>query len=89
MSRSIWKLGYQHPSLLKLASKNIKNKKGNIKIWDRATVITSDLINTNIEIYNGQKFLPLLVAPEMVGYKFGEFAFTRKRCIHKKKNKKK
>jgi hypothetical protein len=37
----------------------------------------------NFEIYNGKRFVGLKVSEEMVGHKFGEFALTRKRPIHK------
>jgi ribosomal protein S19 len=33
--------------------------------------------------------LSLLIHEDMVGHKFGEFASTRKKAIHKKKTKKK
>lgn len=42
-----------------------------------------------MRVHNGKGFIRLVIAEEMIGHKFGEFAMTRKRAIHKKKVKKK
>ncbi len=49
----------------------------NKNIYKRSSLITNKYINKEVNIYNGQKFITLLVEPCMVGYRFGEFAFTR------------
>jgi small subunit ribosomal protein S19 len=46
-------------------------------------------VGHTFHIHTGKAFLPLLVREEMVGHKFGEFASTRRRAVHKKKTKKK
>jgi small subunit ribosomal protein S19 len=33
-------------------------------------------------IYNGKVHIPLTVTSEMVGHKFGEYVFTRKKVKH-------
>ena len=48
---------------------------------------TSNEVGEKIKIYSGLTFLPLVVNKFMVGFKFGEFAFTRKRLSHEKKKK--
>ncbi|MFZ4126243.1 MAG: ribosomal protein S19 family protein, partial [Rickettsiales bacterium] len=38
-------------------------------------------------VYNGKKFIPVLVTEEMIGHKFGEFAPTRTFQAHGSNNK--
>lgn len=62
-----------------------------MKIYDRASAISKRLVGTKVRIHNGKRFKRLSVNKYMIGYKFGEFAFTRK-PFHfplKKKKKKK
>eukprot|EP00462_Mataza_sp_D1_P001107 CAMPEP_0175091316 /NCGR_PEP_ID=MMETSP0086_2-20121207/1832_1 /TAXON_ID=136419 /ORGANISM="Unknown Unknown, Strain D1" /LENGTH=59 /DNA_ID=CAMNT_0016364039 /DNA_START=168 /DNA_END=347 /DNA_ORIENTATION=+ len=42
-------------------------------------MITKEHVGFRYEIHNGRTFDPLEVTNEMVGRKFGEFSFTRKR----------
>ena len=58
------------------------------KVWSRRSVILPKFIGKQFFIYNGKIFIPLKISEEMIGHKFGEFASTRKKPIHKKKNKK-
>lgn len=57
----------------------------NQKIWSRRSVILPPLVGKKVQIHNGKSFLTLQVGEEMVGHKFGEFASTRKKAFHKKK----
>tara|TARA_Y100000310_G_C20505894_1_gene726394 strand:- start:277 stop:675 length:399 start_codon:yes stop_codon:yes gene_type:complete len=50
----------------------------------RDLVIVPGLVGLKIQVYNGQKFLPIEVVGEMLGHKFGEFAPTRGRINHGK-----
>lgn len=81
MSRSIWKGPFINKSLLKFDPLINKNK----KIWERQSVIGSNLIGSNVFIYNGKDFKKLQITREKVGYKFGEFSFTRKKSQKKEK----
>lgn len=69
MGRSKWKAKYIEKDLF---LKPIKN------LWQRNVVIPYSLINKKIFIYNGQEHIKVYVSREKVGYKFGEFSFTRK-----------
>ena len=71
MSRSKWKGIYC--SIKKYS--NYQNNK--IKIWSRNSSIPSFLINKNVYVYNGKLFKKVLITKEKLGYKFGEFVFTR------------
>lgn len=56
-----------------------------IKIYNRNTIITPYCIGNSFEIFNGIKFVSIIVTDNMVGHKFGEFSPTRKKNIFKKK----
>ncbi len=78
MSRSIWKGPYVHPSLLKKIKKaNETNDRKPLKTWSRGSVILPQMEGLTIAVHNGNKFIPVLIVPEMIGSKLGEFAPTR------------
>ena len=81
MTRSIWKGPFSEVS-------NKKRAPIPQKIWSRRSLILPPHIDRSVFIYNGNKFISLKIKPEMVGHKFGEFAMTRKKPIHKSSKKK-
>ena len=78
MSRSIWKGPFSEIKLPSVFRSNFK-----IKVWSRRSMILPIHLEKNFQIYNGKRFIGLKVSKQMVGHKFGEFALTRKRPIHK------
>lgn len=48
-------------------------------------VIIPEFVNKRIKVYNGCKFIDLVITSDMVGHKLGEFFFTRKLHVFKKK----
>lgn len=86
MSRSKWKGPYIDTNSLK----NLQNlEKAYIRtIITRDSMIVPRFLEKTFEIYNGEKFVEVLVTEEMIGHKFGEFASTRKRFEFKKKKQK-
>ena len=91
MSRSSWKFHYIESSLLKKVSSQ-RIKKGNsfsVKTRSRSSTISSDFVGLRFRVHNGKDFIPVVISPEMVGYKLGEFVSTRVRYEFKKKKKKK
>lgn len=70
MTRAKWKGPYVDLNLFK------KNKRN--KIWSRSSTIPSFLIGETISIHNGREFKRITVTREKVGFKCGEFSFTRK-----------
>nr|YP_007890661.1 ribosomal protein S19 [Jakoba bahamiensis]AGH24155.1 ribosomal protein S19 [Jakoba bahamiensis] len=92
MSRSIWKGPYVEKHLLKkiaLLSTNFNNNMSKpIRTWSRQSVILPEFLGYMFQIYNGCKWISVRITEEMVGHKLGEFAITRKPCVHKKKKKK-
>lgn len=83
MSRSLKKLPFTCPKLLKKLSK-IKpgDKKAVIKTWSRASTITPEMVGYTIYVHNGKDHLPVFVVENMVGHKLGEFSPTRKFVVH-------
>jgi ribosomal protein S19 len=80
MTKSRWK----NIDLIKKTykKKNNKNKnKGILKIWKRNMLIPGRLINTLVLVYTGKEFRKVFIDRNKVGYKFGEFAWTRKKNI--------
>ena len=79
MTRSIWKGPFVDSYLLKKAETVRSSARPNdvIKIWSRRSTILPQFVGLNFGVYNGQKFIPVLVSEDMVGHKFGEFSPTR------------
>ena len=61
----------------KVAAAKENNDRRLIKTWSRRSVILPDFIGINIAVHNGNKFIPVFITEDMVGYKLGEFAPTR------------
>lgn len=87
MSRVSWKPLFLHPEFMVQQNKAFTQE--DIILFNRATVITKQMIGIKFQIYNGIRFFPLIITSDMVGHSVGEFAPTRKKPIPKKKNIKK
>ena len=62
-----------------------KMSRGNpIKTHQRELIIVPDMVGMKIQVYNGQKFLPVEIVGEMLGHRLGEFALSRARIKHGK-----
>jgi ribosomal protein S19 len=83
MSRSKWKGPYTVPKNLK----TIDIKKQLNIISPRNVEITPKLVNLTFKVHNGKEYQEVIVTENMIGHKFGEFAFTRAKFSFKKKNK--
>ena len=78
MSRSVWKGPFVDGYLLKKAEKSRESgRKEVIKTWSRRSTILPQFVGLTFGVYNGHKFIPVLVTENMVGHKFGEFSPTR------------
>jgi small subunit ribosomal protein S19 len=63
-------------------------KKNRIKSWSRRSTVLPLWVGKRVDLYNGQRFVSLIIRPFMIGHKLGEYVYTRKKCIHKKKTQK-
>jgi small subunit ribosomal protein S19 len=78
MARSLWKGPFVDGYLLAKVQKVIDSGKSEvIKTWSRRSTILPMFVGYTFAVHNGNKFIPVAVAPEMVGRKLGEFAPTR------------
>ena len=88
MPRSVWKIPFVDGYLLKKAkAMNESTKKSIIKTWSRRSTIVPQFVGLTFSVYNGKKFVSVLVNEGMVGHKFGEFAPTRSYRGHGKDKK--
>lgn len=89
MSRSLKKGPYIDKNLLKkvMKQKQMKDNKV-IKTWSRDCQIPPEFVGHKFAIYNGRKFIEILVSEAMVGHRLGEFSPTRTFRSHGKVTKK-
>jgi small subunit ribosomal protein S19 len=80
MSRSKWKGFYISQNLI--YSKNVI-----LNINQRSSAISSFYLGKLVKIHDGKNFKILNVTRDKIGYKFGEFSYTRKMYEKKKKKK--
>ncbi len=89
MSRSLKKGPYIDKKLLKKILKEKEKKTNNvIKTWARDSQISPEFVGHKIAVYNGRKFIEILISESMVGHRLGEFAPTRTFRSHGKVTKK-
>nr|YP_009092424.1 ribosomal protein S19 [Gloeochaete wittrockiana]AIM52010.1 ribosomal protein S19 [Gloeochaete wittrockiana] len=60
-----------------------------MKTWSRSKIINENDINKTFEVYNGIKFIKIYITMPMMGFKLGEFSWSKKTPKHKKKINKK
>ncbi len=78
MTRSIWKGPFVDKDVIKKAEKaKISGRHDIIKTWSRRSVILPQFVGLTFGVYNGNKFIPVLVTENMIGCKLGEFSPTR------------
>jgi small subunit ribosomal protein S19 len=80
MTRSLKKGPFVDLSILKLQNGS--------NIWSRRSMVLPQHVGLTMKLHTGKVFLTIRIREDMVGHKFGEFASTRKKAIHKKKIKK-
>jgi small subunit ribosomal protein S19 len=78
VARSVWKGPFVDGYLLKKAEKTQSGgRREVIRTWSRRSTIMPQFVGLTFGVYNGHKFIPVLVNENMIGHKFGEFAPTR------------
>lgn len=78
MARSVWKGPFVDGFLLKkVETVRTSGRKEVIKTWSRRSTIVPQFVGITFGVYNGHKFIPVLVNEDMVGHKLGEFSPTR------------
>jgi small subunit ribosomal protein S19 len=78
MARSVWKGPFVDGYLLKKAeTSRTSGRKEVIKTWSRRSTILPQFVGLTFGVYNGHKFIPVLINEDMIGHKLGEFSPTR------------
>jgi small subunit ribosomal protein S19 len=78
LARSVWKGPFVDGYLLtKAEAVRQSGRKDVIKTWSRRSTILPQFVGLTFGVYNGHKFIPVMVNEDMVGHKFGEFSPTR------------
>jgi len=78
VARSVWKGPFVDGYLLKKADAvRESGRREIIKSWSRRSTILPQFVGLTFGVYNGKKFIPVLVTEDMIGHKFGEFSPTR------------
>lgn len=89
MPRSNWKPKHISNCLLKAKIQDQKT----IYVWSRSSTIPESLNGKIVFVHNGKEFKKVYIRRSRIGFKFGEFAltkkFTQKRDKKNLKNKKK
>lgn len=58
-----------------------------VKTWSRSSSVSRIMLGFTIAVYNGKKFIPVIIKKKMIGHKLGEFSPTRTYSGHSKKKK--
>jgi small subunit ribosomal protein S19 len=82
MSRSLYKGPYINPKIIKKIEGKKPHDVGTVKVWDRASVISPDMVGFTFGVHNGKTHVEVLVTEEMVGHRLGEFSPTKKFIRH-------
>jgi small subunit ribosomal protein S19 len=78
VARSVWKGPFVDGYLLKKAEKARESGRNDvIKTWSRRSTVLPQFVGITFGVYNGNKFIPVLVTEDMIGHKLGEFSPTR------------
>jgi len=78
LTRSVWKGPFVDGFLLKKADTTRASGRNEvIKTWSRRSTILPQFVGLTFGVYNGHKFMPVIVTENMIGHKFGEFSPTR------------
>ncbi len=65
--------------------KNLRKKLGTrdkVKTHAREMIVLPEMIGKTIMVHNGKEYLQVVVQPEMVGHRLGQYALTRKLTKH-------
>ena len=78
MPRSVWKGPFVDGYLLKKAEEVRSSGRNTVvKTWSRRSMILPQFVGLTFGVYNGQRFIPVLITEDMIGQKLGEFSPTR------------
>ncbi len=68
---------HEEQSLLKKLA-----KRDRVKTHAREMIVLPSMFGKTVLVHNGKEFVPVLILPEMVGHRLGQFVLTRKMTKH-------
>ncbi|TKJ17459.1 30S ribosomal protein S19 [Candidatus Woesearchaeota archaeon B3_Woes] len=57
-------------------------KKDNVKTHCRDLIILPEIIGKKVRVHSGKEFVMVMIEPEMIGFRLGDFVLTRKNISH-------
>lgn len=78
--RRITKRGFTDAE--KILLKNLENNKKECKTHCRDIPIIPAMLDKTIKVHSGKEYVQVLITPEMLGHRLGEFVITRKKVQH-------
>ncbi|MBD3313926.1 30S ribosomal protein S19, partial [Candidatus Woesearchaeota archaeon] len=60
----------------------IRKNKPNIETHCREMIVIPEMVDKTIKVHNGKEFVPIMIQPDMIGHRLGEFSLTRRRIAH-------
>jgi len=60
----------------------VQSSKKPVKTHRRSMIILPFMVGKTILIYDGKSFQAVIIIPEMIGHRLGEYALTRKKVMH-------
>ncbi len=57
-------------------------KKDNVKTHCRELIILPEIVGKKVRVHNGKEFVMMIIEPEMIGNRLGDFVLTRKGVSH-------
>ncbi|MBW2968449.1 30S ribosomal protein S19 [Candidatus Woesearchaeota archaeon] len=66
----------------KILVRNIRKSSKPVKTHCREMIILPEMVNKTLKVHNGKAFEEILIQPEMIGHRLGEFSHSRKRVAH-------
>ncbi len=83
--RRVIKRGLTEPQkifLQEFQNSKMGKRKKPLRTHCRNLMILPLLVGSQVHIYNGKEFVAVMIEPEMIGHRLGEFALTRKKVNH-------
>ena len=73
---------YLNERLIKKIKDSKPGDKAVIKTWDRACMISPEMVGYTIGVHNGKIHVPVYIVENMIGHRLGEFSHTKRFAGH-------
>ena len=80
--RAIKRMSLEYKQLIDNAAEAKRGGGKVVKTRLREAVILPSWVGSKFAVHDGKEFKEMLITPEMLGHRLGEFAYTTKRVVH-------